>query len=399
MKIPVTASKNKAILKLMGLLLMGNCTTYSQHLTAENVYDKYITAVTNLSTIECEVDFRGYGSRSVNTITVNGKVKFKKTNAKAGFSSVVESLITSPAAENAFGEKIIIENDQVFSWDSSQGKYIHYGNFLEEGNRYSGYNKLAWFTYLGKNELYNTKKPSQSFDSLSTVVIDGSVCYRLLRQEEKMSVFFYIDTLTFLPVRIEYFAPDRSGVTVTSIKNTVANAGIQNNIFQIAPELITTAKVNTGSNKVNVNNNKNNSLFVKGAHFNLTVPVKDMNGMLISPESIKGKIIVLNFWFVKCAPCVSEIPLLNELVSQYAGNKEIIFLSFALDNATDIKQFLKRKKFSYKIVPDAASVSEKFKVTAYPTNVIINKQGIVSHAEIGYVDDIKKKFSTILDSL
>lgn len=45
--------------------------------------------------------------------------------------------------------------------------------------------------------------------------------------------------------------------------------------------------------------------------------VTDINGNEYSLESLKGKIIVLNFWFVECKPCVQEMPELNELVEIY----------------------------------------------------------------------------------
>jgi len=41
---------------------------------------------------------------------------------------------------------------------------------------------------------------------------------------------------------------------------------------------------------------------------------KDMNGNLYTLASLKGKVVVLNFWFSTCVPCIEEVPELNMLV-------------------------------------------------------------------------------------
>ena len=39
---------------------------------------------------------------------------------------------------------------------------------------------------------------------------------------------------------------------------------------------------------------------------------KDVNGNKLNKKDLKGKVIVINFWFTTCQPCIQEIPLLNE---------------------------------------------------------------------------------------
>lgn len=56
-------------------------------------------------------------------------------------------------------------------------------------------------------------------------------------------------------------------------------------------------------------------------NFNFT----DLNGHIYNKESCKGKIVVLNFWFINGAPFAAEIPLLNQLVELYKNRNDIIF--------------------------------------------------------------------------
>ena len=63
--------------------------------------------------------------------------------------------------------------------------------------------------------------------------------------------------------------------------------------------------------------------------------VTDINGNTISLESLKGKIVVINFWFVECKPCIMEIPELNKIVDLYK-DKEVVFLGFATNEQSKI---------------------------------------------------------------
>ena len=97
----------------------------------------------------------------------------------------------------------------------------------------------------------------------------------------------------------------------------------------------------------------NNELIGKEA---FPFSVTDISGNKYSLEKLKGKIIVLNFWFVECKPCVMEIPDLNDLVEKYKG-KEVVFLAFATNNKSKIESFLKTRTYKYKIIADGNEVA------------------------------------------
>ena len=67
--------------------------------------------------------------------------------------------------------------------------------------------------------------------------------------------------------------------------------------------------------------------------------VKTLSGDNYSDQSLLGKTVVINFWFIKCKPCVDEIPKLNKLVKKYTHNKDVVFLSISFDQEKDIRSF------------------------------------------------------------
>ena len=97
----------------------------------------------------------------------------------------------------------------------------------------------------------------------------------------------------------------------------------------------------------------------------------DIEGNRFCLDSLKGKIIVINFWFIHCKPCVEEIPDLNELTKKYE-NKNIEFLSFTTDGKESLDVFLNSNEYLYHIIPNSNDIANDFRITSYPTNIVID---------------------------
>ena len=115
-------------------------------------------------------------------------------------------------------------------------------------------------------------------------------------------------------------------------------------------------------------------------------------------KKLKGKVVVINFWFTTCGPCIKEIPLLNELV---AANKEkaVVFIAPGLDEEARITKFLKRNPFDYNIIPSSLDYIDSMMIENFPTHLVIDKEGIIRQVFIGYEDDIKVKLQEAIDLL
>ena len=104
--------------------------------------------------------------------------------------------------------------------------------------------------------------------------------------------------------------------------------------------------------------------------------VNDLNGNTYSLEDLKGMIVVLNFWFIACKPCVIEIPELNNLVEKYA-EKEVVFLAITFDKKATLDDFLQKQNFEYAVIPNSKDVINQYKVFSFPTHIIIDKTSTV----------------------
>lgn len=114
----------------------------------------------------------------------------------------------------------------------------------------------------------------------------------------------------------------------------------------------------------------------------------DLNGNTISSENTKGKIVILNFWFTACKPCIAEIPELNDVYEKYKNDTNVVFASITFDKQNKVNSFLKKYPIKYPVVSDAKGICDSFKISGYPTNIIIDKNG-------NYYDHISGGFPEI----
>ena len=134
-------------------------------------------------------------------------------------------------------------------------------------------------------------------------------------------------------------------------------------------------------------------------HLNRPAPdfvVRDIYGKQHSLSSLRGKTVVLNFWFTHCGGCITEMPDLNELNKAYSG-KDVVFLAISFDEAVKIKAFLPNHPFDYIIVPDARQVCTDYDIYGYPTSVVIDRNGIITFIECSVNSDIKTRLAKAID--
>lgn len=110
----------------------------------------------------------------------------------------------------------------------------------------------------------------------------------------------------------------------------------------------------------------------------------DINGNKINLKELKGKVVVMNFWFIDCQPCRKEMPELNQLVADYKDSSNIVFIGVALDEKKMIIEFLKNNPFDYAIINDGRFITEQYGVKSFPTHLILDREGKVYYHSTGY---------------
>jgi cytochrome c biogenesis protein CcmG/thiol:disulfide interchange protein DsbE len=109
----------------------------------------------------------------------------------------------------------------------------------------------------------------------------------------------------------------------------------------------------------------------------------DTTGTL-SLASLRGKVVVLNFWQSYCAPCTHEARLLADTSRSWSG-KGVVFVGVdEQDLRGPALKFMRRFDITYPIVADDLALTGHYGVTGYPETFFIDRRGrIVSPHIIG----------------
>jgi cytochrome c biogenesis protein CcmG/thiol:disulfide interchange protein DsbE len=120
---------------------------------------------------------------------------------------------------------------------------------------------------------------------------------------------------------------------------------------------------------------------------NFRLPQLDGRGD-IALQSLRGKVVLLNFWASWCPPCQQEAPLFNQIQDTYGRRGVAVVGVDSQDFANDARAFARRLHVSYTLVRDSSNdVTNRWGVTSgFPVTFVIDRSGAV-----------QKMFSTQVD--
>ena len=107
--------------------------------------------------------------------------------------------------------------------------------------------------------------------------------------------------------------------------------------------------------------------------------------------SLRGKVVVLNFWASWCVPCKSEAPRLEAAWRRYRGQGVVVIGVDAQDFTGDARRFIRRYKLTYPNVHDGpGNVGSKYGVTGFPETYFVDRSGrLVGDRVVGEVSAAK----------
>jgi cytochrome c-type biogenesis protein len=114
------------------------------------------------------------------------------------------------------------------------------------------------------------------------------------------------------------------------------------------------------------------------------IELKNAAGEPIRLSDLRGRVVLLNFWATWCVPCRTEIPELNEMHRELAGQGFTVIGASWNDSLSDIQGFQQEIKVDYPILLDSESVGDKFGgIQSFPTTFIIDREGRIRYKIFG----------------
>jgi peroxiredoxin len=148
---------------------------------------------------------------------------------------------------------------------------------------------------------------------------------------------------------------------------------------------------------------------VAGGLWGVGKPVPDVELNLLDgsgtwrPSSVKGRVLLLDFWATFCVPCKASFPALQALHVKYKDEGLVVVgVSEDDDPKSVVPQFLTETGATFPIAVDPAGTAAEsaFKVGAMPTELIVDRHGVVRHRHEGLrdgeLDEIAKQIEALL---
>jgi len=107
----------------------------------------------------------------------------------------------------------------------------------------------------------------------------------------------------------------------------------------------------------------------------------------ISNASLRGKVVLLEFWGAWCAPCREAVPILRDLEEKYAGKPfEMVGISSDEDEGV-WRTFLDKQHMNWPEYLDLSGpVQEVFKIDSFPTYLVLDRDGVIRFRQSGLSD-------------
>ncbi len=158
-------------------------------------------------------------------------------------------------------------------------------------------------------------------------------------------------------------------------------------------------------------------------------PLEDvvtLNGDTLTQNYFIDKVCFFNFFAAGCPPCMQEIKYLNRLSAYYQDNKDVCILSFFSGSKEEYEKFYKSNEIKTKAGPNSSvqlnlsmvTVPQypvipvisgrfgfKYHAWGLPSNLIIDKQGIVRYCKVGFPrkspdqEDLYSEYISEIDKL
>ena len=123
-----------------------------------------------------------------------------------------------------------------------------------------------------------------------------------------------------------------------------------------------------------------------------------LSGDTVSLESLRGDVVLLNIWATWCIPCRREMPALERLHAERAG-EGLHVLGVSIDGASaDVGGFAQDLGVGFTILHDPQSrVTHAFRTIGVPESFLISREGVILKRWVGPFDPASPENATVIE--
>ena len=112
--------------------------------------------------------------------------------------------------------------------------------------------------------------------------------------------------------------------------------------------------------------------------------VKTLDGEKLTSESLRGKVVLIDFWATWCPPCKSDEPAVEKMMQEYSEQGLVVLSVNMGESRRKVKKYLEQSPRSSKIVlAEDTTLAAICQANVYPYYVVIDRQGNIAGVQRG----------------
>ncbi len=126
--------------------------------------------------------------------------------------------------------------------------------------------------------------------------------------------------------------------------------------------------------------------------------LRSLEDEIINLSDFKGQLLLIDFFYKSCYPCMLALPALQRLHEKYSekGLKVIGIDPYDTKEKDEIDTFLAKRGVTYTVLLGGKDVAKDYHVSGYPTIYLIDRQGKILFTQVGYGDGTEVKIEEII---
>ncbi len=116
--------------------------------------------------------------------------------------------------------------------------------------------------------------------------------------------------------------------------------------------------------------------------------LRDLDGQAVRLHGLRGKPVLINFWYTTCVPCRTEMPELSRAYEQYrAEGLQVLAINGQDEQAPAVRAFAHSLDLAFvPLLDPGKKVTRRYGISFYPSSFFIGRDGRVRYYQIGAMD-------------
>lgn len=133
-----------------------------------------------------------------------------------------------------------------------------------------------------------------------------------------------------------------------------------------------------------------------------------INGKTITNKSLRGKVLLIDFWATWCGPCLKASPVMQTLHNRFSSKGLVVIGANTSERDANgeslmtkdrAETYARKHNYAYTFTYGADEFKNACKVRGIPTMLVVDRQGIVRDVVVGFSENLEARFDAIIKPL